>query len=342
MMRRGSASPGPRLGLDVYSIRSTNWGPTAMLEFGAGLGAEVVQFSEPRFLGAPDDSNLQAIRLRADELGVDLEVGMGSICPSSSLFNQNEGPAADQLTRMLQVARVLRSPIVRCFLGSSADRGPDLATHVANTIATLRAVERTAVSLGVKVAIENHSGDLQTGQLRELIEEAGSHFVGALFDAGNAAWTLEEPMAALETIAPHVLSSGIRDSRVWEIPDGAAVEWVGLGEGDARIGELAARYAELCPGMAFSLEVIHYPPRTFAYGRPRFWDAYRDVPAWVFAGFTEWVHRGTERHGPGTSQLEGPVAASTAQVEVSAVEDAMAYARNTLGLGRAPVPAPAR
>jgi hypothetical protein len=172
-----------------------------------------------------------------------------------------------------------------------------------------------------------------------LIEEVGPHFVGALFDAGNAAWTLEEPMAALETIAPHVLTSGIRDSRVWEVPDGAAVEWVGLGHGDARIGELMARYAELCPGMAFSLEVILYPARTFPYRRPEFWDAYRDVPAWVFAGFTDWVRRGTDRHGPGASPPDGPVPASTAAFEVAAVEAAMGYARNTLGLGRAPVPA---
>ena len=200
------------------------------------------------------------------------------------------------------------------------------------------------------LAIENHAGDLQSGQLRNLIEQAGPHFVGALFDAGNAAWTLEEPLAALETLAPYVLTSGIRDSKVWETPDGAAVEWVALGEGDARIPELAARYAELCPGKPFSLEIIPYPARPFAYRRRSFWDDYLDVPASTFARFQEWVRWGTDRHGPGGEPPNAAVdggtgasahvvaesaAASPAERERAAVEVAMAYARTELGLGRA-------
>ena len=326
--------PRPRLGLDAYSLRSTGWGPLELLEHAAGLGAEVVQLSEPRFIGALDEGNLRTIRARADELGVDLEVGMGSICPSSGMFRPDDGTAVEQLTRMLHVAAALRSPIVRCYLGSAADRGPAMETHVANTIATCRAVERTALELGVKVVIENHAGDLQTGRLRDLIERAGPHFVGALFDAGNASWTLEDPIAALETIAPHVLTSGIRDAKVWETTDGAAVEWVAMGDGDGQVGRLAQRYAELCPGKAFCLEVIPHPPRSFPWRRPGFWDAYRDVPAWVFAGFLDWVRQGMERHGPGDEPLEAPNAGTTAAREVADVAAAMAFARTALGLGR--------
>jgi hypothetical protein len=253
------------------------------------------------------------------------------------MFRVEDGPAPEQLTRMLQVAATLRSPFVRCYLGSAADRATSLATHIENTIATCRAVEATATDLGVRIAIENHAGDLQSGQLRDLIERAGPHFVGALFDAGNASWTLEEPLEALETIAPHVLTSGIRDSKVWETPDGAAVEWVAMGEGDAQLHRMAERYAELCPGRAFCLEVIPYPPRLFPYRRTGFWETYRDIPAWVFASFQEWVRRGTERHGPGADPRDQPPGESTAAAEVAAVEAAMSYARNELGLGR---PAP--
>lgn len=324
----------PRLGLDVYSLRSTGWSPVTLLGFCSGLGAEVVQFSEPRFLGSLDEANLRAVRAHADDLGLDLEVGMGSICPTSTMFRAEEGPAAEQLTRMVHVAAILRSPLVRCYLGSSADRATGLATHIANTIATCKSVEATARDLGVRIAIENHAGDLQSGELRDLVERAGPHFVGALFDAGNASWTLEEPLAALETIAPHVLTSGIRDARVWETPDGAAVEWVALGDGDAQIDRLAARYAELCPGKTFSLEVIPYPPRAFPYRRRSFWDAYRDVPAWVFAGFLDWVRRGTVRHGPGDEPTDAPDVESMAEREVADVAVAMAYARTALGLGR--------
>ena len=336
-MADGGTRARPRLGLDVYSLRSSGWPAEVALDYCADLGAEVVLFSEPRFLGSLDDRSLRSLRERADGLHVDLEVGMGSICPTSAAFRADDGTAWEQLTKMLHVAAALGSPIVRCYLGSSADRGRHFRRHIANTIATCLAVEATAVALGVKVAIENHAGDLQSAQLRDLIERTGPHFVGALFDAGNAAWTLEEPLAALETLAPYVLSSGIRDSKVWETPDGAAVEWVALGAGDARIDELAARYATLCPGKPFVLEIIPYPARAFDYRRRTFWDDYRDVPAPTFARFEEWARRGMERHGRGDAPPDGQAQSaigSPADHERAAVEAAMAYARTELGLGR--------
>ena len=72
----------PRLGLDTYSLISQNWTPMQTLDFAARLKLDVVQFSELRFLGsqdwkvALDPANLRAIRARADEAGIALEVGM--------------------------------------------------------------------------------------------------------------------------------------------------------------------------------------------------------------------------------------------------------------------------
>lgn len=332
----------PRLGLDVYSIRSSSWGACATLDYCAGLGAEVVNFSEPRFLGSLDDADLDRVRARADRLGLELEVGMGSICPSSTMFRDEDGTAIEQLTGMLFVAQRMRSPIVRCYVGSSEDRGPELRTHIENAIATCRAVEAVAVELGVMIAVENHAGDLLSFELRDLIERAGPHFVGALFDAGNAAWTLEEPISALDRLAPFVLTSGIRDSRVRETDEGATVEWVNLGAGDARIDELARRYAALCPGRPFSLEIILYPPIELPFRRPDFMERYRNVPGWVLEEFQEWVHSATIRHGSDDgSRLPSPTELGAAQRERAAVEAAMAYARTVLGLGRDDAPKPA-
>jgi 3-oxoisoapionate decarboxylase len=324
----------PKLGLDVYSLRSSGWDACTTLDYCAGLGAEVVHFSEPRFLGSLDDANLDGIRGRADDLGLELEVGMGSICPSSTMFRGEEGTATEQLTRMLHVAKRLRSTIIRCYVGSFEDRGPELGAHVDRAIATCRAVESIARDLGIMIAVENHAGDLLSVELRDLVERAGPQFVGVLFDAGNAAWTLEEPIAALERLAPFVLTSGIRDSRVWETQDGAMVEWVPLGDGDARIEELARRYAALCPGRPFSLEIIVYEPVEIPFRRQEFAKRYPDVPAWVVPSFAEWARSATIRHGAGASVPIGDPITSAAEAERAAVETSMAYARTVLGLGR--------
>jgi len=45
---------------------------------------------------------------------------------------------------------------------------------------------------GIKIAIENHAGDMQGHELKTLIEESGKDFVGACLDSGNPLWTLEE------------------------------------------------------------------------------------------------------------------------------------------------------
>src|SRR5437763_2093272 len=101
---------------------------------------------------------------------------------------------------------------------------------------------------GVKIAIENHAGDMQSWELAQLIEEAGKEYVGANVDSGNATWTMEEPLQNLETLAPYVVATHFRDSMVWETANGAIVQWVAMGEGNVDLKTYVARFVELCPG----------------------------------------------------------------------------------------------
>jgi sugar phosphate isomerase/epimerase len=153
--------------------------------------------------------------------------------------------------------------------------------------------------------------------------------VGALYDAGNASWTLEDPPSALAELAPHVLTAGIRDSRAWLTEDGAEVEWVVLGTGTVDLPALAATYATECPSSAFVLEIITLPPRSFPFRDPHFWDVYRDVPAWVFERFVSWAQRGSEMPSPDVDE--------SSERELEAVDRSVRYARSVLGLGREPV-----
>src|SRR5690606_10999826 len=132
----------PKLGLDFFSLRSQGWTAFELLDFARKNGAQVGNFSEPRFLGSLDEAHLHKVRAHADKLGLDLEAGFGSICPTSTRFAKDEGSAADQLRRMLGVAKILRSPLVRCYLGSSLDRSGEtpLQEHIDNTIASCKAV----------------------------------------------------------------------------------------------------------------------------------------------------------------------------------------------------------
>ena len=97
--RVAEACDAVRFGVDMYSLNQQNWTPFQQLDFAAKWNVKVVHFSEIRFLGILDPDNLRRIRARADELDLDLEIGMRSICPTSAMFDKAQGTAEEQLAK---------------------------------------------------------------------------------------------------------------------------------------------------------------------------------------------------------------------------------------------------
>ncbi len=308
-----------KLGIDLFSLRSQGWTAFEYLDYCARLKAKVVHFSEIRFLGGLEADHLSRVRAHAAALGLEVEIGMRSICPSSKAFDPAQGTAEAQLTRMIESARLIGSPIVRAFLGTSADRaGPTpIEGHIENTVKVLRQVRSRVLDAGLKVAVENHSGDMQARELKTLIEEAGRDFVGACIDSGNPLWAIEDPHLTLATLAPYCLTSHLRDSAVWRVPEGAAVSWVRAGQGNVGIREWVRRFAELCPGRALSLEVIVTQPRIFPFLEPKFWDGYRRTPAWEFSRFLAIAEKGTPRPASAPVPKEQAAAREREDLEAS-------------------------
>lgn len=318
-----------KFGIDLFSIRSQGWSPFEYLDYSAKWKAKTVHFSEVRFMGSLEEAHARKVGEHARRLGIELEIGMRSICPSSKMFDASQGTAEEQLSRLIGAARAAGAPIVRAVLGSMADRrGPvSMEGHIENTARVLRAVRSRAQDAGVKIAIENHSGDLQARELKMLIEEAGPDFVGACIDSGNPTWTIEDPHLTLEVLAPYGLTSHVRDSAVWRTPNGVAVRWVRTGEGNVMIDEWIRKYVKLCPGRALSMEVLVTQPREFPFLKPDFWDAYRSTPAWEFSRFLALAEKGKPSQGPPRPSKE-----ERARVEMEDLEVSMRYVHNLLDI----------
>ena len=127
-----------RFGVDMYSLGAQKWTPFEQMDFAAKWNVKVVHFSEIRFLGSLEPDNLRQVRAYADKLGLDLEIGMRSICPTSATFDKAQGTAEEQLAKMVDAAKIVRSPIVRAVLGSSADRRTGIEKHIESTVAVLK------------------------------------------------------------------------------------------------------------------------------------------------------------------------------------------------------------
>jgi sugar phosphate isomerase/epimerase len=162
--------PFAMLGIDLFSLRSQNWTPFQYLDYCAAQKAKVVHFSEVRFMGGLEPANLRKVRRHAEELNIELEIGMKSICPSSAMFDAKAGTAEEQLAVMIEAAQIVGSKIVRCVLGSADDRKPGpLDMHIQNTVKVLHKVRSRAMDAGIKIAVENHAGDMQAPEVKMLI-----------------------------------------------------------------------------------------------------------------------------------------------------------------------------
>lgn len=315
-----------KLGIDIFSLRSQNWTPLQFLDYCADRQVQVVHFSEIRFLGSLEHSNLVAVREHAAKLGLEIEIGMTSICPGSTMFKPALGSAEQQLTNMISAAQTIGSPIVRAVLGSADDRkNGAINEHIDQVVRVLRNVRSKAMDAGIKIAIENHAGDMQARELKRLVETAGPEFVGVCLDSGNPLWTIEDPHLTLDVLHPYVLTSHVRDSVVWNVSQGAAVTWVQMGRGNVDIDTYVRKYIELCPGRALSMESILFGPRILPYRDPAFWNAYRNTPAWEFERYLEIAERGKPyKDEPWETSDE-------AQRERQALDESLAYTKKLVG-----------
>ena len=313
------AGGGVKFGLDLFSLRSQGWTPIQYLDFAAKWGIRVVHFSEVRFLGSLEEQNLKEVRAHAEKLGIEVEIGMLSICPTSTLFDKSKGTAEEQLTRMAAAARIVGSRIVRCVLGSAADRmgAIPIEGHIENTVQVLRNVRSRIMDAGLKVAIENHAGDMQAREVKMLIEEAGKEFVGSCLDSGNPLWTIEDPHLTLETLAPYVLTSHVRDT-----PCGTrrrVLRWRGPAWAKATSASrtTSASMPRSVPAARCRSKSSSPGRASINYRDPKFWDAYRKDPAWEFARFLALAEKGTPREAPPRLSAEAAAVKELDDVEAS-------------------------
>lgn len=328
-----AATPKIKVGLDNFAVRALAWKAPALIDYAASLKCDTLFISDLDAYESLDDAALRDVRRRADAAGLALYAGGWSICPTSRTFKKNWGSAEEHLRLGLRVAKTLGSPVFRVILGNLEDRRTEggIRARIADTVAVLKACRRDAQAAGVKVAVENHAGDLHSWELRDLIESAGSDWVGANIDTGNGLWTLEDPMDVLETLGPVTICSSLRDGMVWTTPEGAALQWTACGEGLIDWKRFSARWAQVCPAVPIMIETISGGPRPLAYKSPDFWLHYDKRPDRL-AKFEALAKRG--KPPPVFKAPAGPEGRiATQNFQKSEIEKSIAYLRREIGLG---------
>ena len=284
-----------RLGFDSYSLRAFRWKAIQILDYAAGLKLDTVQLSGLGDYESTEPAYLQKVKDHAERLQLSIDGGIGCICPTSRSWNPREGTPQEYLEKGLGVCRAVGARSMRCFLGAAVDRRGTvpIEAHIENTVRELKKVRSRALDYGVMIAVENHSGDMQARELRDLIEAAGKDYVAACLDSGNAMWVVEDPMVTLDVLGPYTVTTHIRDSVVFEHPRGAAAQWVALGDGSVDFKAFVERYRQLCPKAAMQLEnITGRPPQVLPYLEEDFWKAFPRANGAEFARFVALAKRG--------------------------------------------------
>jgi sugar phosphate isomerase/epimerase len=323
------------LGFDNFAVRAMGWNARQLVDHAATLGCDSLFITDfGPFEGRLDDASLAEVRRHGADRGVAIVLGSWSICPSAKHYKHDWGCAEEHLATGIRMAKALGSPALRVILGNHEDRrsAGGIEARIADTVEVLRSQRGRALDAGVKIAVENHAGDMRSRELAALVEAAGAEYVGVNFDSGNACWTAEDPVVALEVLAPYVLTTSLRDTMIWESEAGVTLQWTAMGEGCTDLPAFFDLFATACPGVAVHVETISGFPRDLAVFSREFWKNYPDATAGDLAAFLALARKG--RPIPRFSPPEGAARRRAEQdYQRAELERSIRHCRDVLGLG---------
>jgi sugar phosphate isomerase/epimerase len=327
------------LGFDNFAVRAMKWNARQLVDHAEKLRCDSLFITDfGPFEGRFDDASLGEIRRYGEDRGIAIALGSWSICPSSKTFKHDWGCAEEHLSLGIRMAKALGSSAFRVILGNHEDRLSDggIQARIADTVEVLKAHRGRAIDSGVKIAVENHAGDMQSRELKALVEAAGPDWVGVNFDSGNACWSLEDPLSAFATLAPHVLTTSLRDTMLWETANGLTTQWTAMGEGCTDLPAFFDLFERSCPGVTVHIETISGFSRTFPIYERDFWRAYPDARAADLAALLALAKKG-RRIEPFTAPTGGDRQKAEQEYQLAELDRSIRHCRNTLGLGMRPL-----
>lgn len=241
--------PEIRVGIDGRKFpRAAELGPIRLLERCAELGHDGVFFRTVLDVSRTLDRGfLRAVKQRADELGLYLEMGLGKVNP----YNTPEAPEVrdvgkgDYLLGMTRMIEATTEIGCTALWGDTANyQRHDWGLHAIDRYRTdvtwadqLDATRKFLLMLApvlkdhdAVVAIETHE-EITTTELVRLVEAVGPDVVGVTLDLANVVVRGEDPVAATRRVASYVRKTHMRDLILFERPLGLERQIRAIGDG---------------------------------------------------------------------------------------------------------------
>jgi len=328
-----------KLGLESFSARNSGLDPLGVLDFAAELELGGVMFELSPFRSFRDD-DLKRIRHTAEEKGLYLEFGMGSILHWHPMAEKGRQLLAEagydtnvseaQIVKYhLEVAKKLGSPILRCVVGNflTRDEGHDMVRLADQAVTILREACRAAEDLGMKIAVETHA-DFSVREHASILARVSSPAYGFTVDCANLAFDLDNPLRLAEIIAPRAWTTHYKNYRIIRTRDGLALENCALDEGEIDIVAIAELLAKHNPNINLNIEIHEqYAPFRLDVLRPAFWAKHPSPPG---DGLAWYMEKAWNKVPLESLRSDLPDGAKTWEIESRQIRQSVRWAKKAL------------
>jgi len=293
------------------------------LELVRAFGADGCQLDLSQ-LASTESTYLDGLKRRLDEAGLFVELSVsGKALEDAEHFAEVASVARRLGASRLRVA-LLHGRRYEDFKTMAAWR--DFAEHWRRVLPRAKAaLDRHRLEVG----IENHK-DWRAEELVELIRSVGSPYLGACVDFGNNVALLEDPLDTARALAPHAVTTHLKDMALRPYELGFELSEVPLGTGICPLAQMIEILRAERPEVPLCLEMITRDPLKVPYRDDGYWAS--------FGGRDEARISAFEKRVLARARVEPLPRVSGASLEaMQAQEDenvrlSTAFARDRLGL----------
>jgi len=183
------------VGVPGYPTAENPMGALGLLEKAKEFDIRLVQICDNYPLHMKSREELDAIRRRAHDWGIKIEVGTRGVEP-------------EHLLQYLDIVEFFGGNLLRIILQKNG--GP---VDISEATELIKKALPEFESKKVAIAVENHERH-RVDQLVDLVKRIDSPFLGICLDTVNSFGALEGPKYVIETLAPFTINLHIKDFKI--------------------------------------------------------------------------------------------------------------------------------
>ena len=304
---------------DSFTISRPPRTALEFLEHAHSLNAGGAQAS----LASLDADYLKKVRARAEQLGMYFEV-------TTSLPKEDTGP----FEATVRAAKEAGADSIRavCLGGRRYETFSSLEQWKAFVADSHARIARAAPIVNkhrMPLGIENHK-DWTAEEMVPLLKRYSSEYLGVCIDFGNNMALLDDPIELVESLAPFVINTHIKDMGVEEYPDGFLLSEVPLGQGILDLKRIISTLRKYRPSVKFSLDMLTRNPLLIPCLTEKYWITFTERNGKFLARALALVRK--NKPPKPLPRIDGLDRTALLKMETENVTQSVAYARDGLGL----------